>query len=616
MEGKIKQTHLDRAAYIYVRQSTLGQVRKNTISTLQQYDLVKRIVALGWTSEKIIVIDWDQARSASTTDGRDGFKKILAEIAVGNVGAVVSIKGDRLSRDSFSWHKLLKLCELSDTLVIDEACVYDPCKYEDRLLLDVTGALSEAEERIITRRMLSAKRRKAETGELRFPLPVGYICDPTGKTIFDPNEEIQGAIRSLFDVFDRRSSIRMAVKYFNEEKLLFPSRLYGQVSGGTVQWVRLRYTRAAAILHNPAYAGAYVYGRTASLKKVNPDDTSEVRTMCIYVAQDKWRVKLLNNHQGYITWEKFLINQRRIEENKNVRSKDYPGAIRAGAALLQGIALCGFCGWKMQVAYPKGRKHPQYFCNSQRIEYAAPKGCQSFAGDLIDEAVSHNLLAVIKPAQLELTIAAIEKIAVEVKQTQHQRNLRLERANYEAALAHRRFLAVDPENRLVARNLEHEWNEKLVEVERLSDESKYSSSQLLTPLGQTELRSVLNLSKEFPKVWRAETTTQIERKQLLRCLIKDVTLKRIDRTVFIGIRWRTDICTTQEVRLPTTSDHHRTPPSVISLIRELAPYHSHQEIANYLNEKGVMPKRNHQFTKQIISALCFKNRILGVGKEA
>ena len=417
MESKIRPDHLDRYVYVYIRQSTILQVRKNTTSTLQQYELVKRAIDLGWSPEKVIVIDCDQARSASTTQGRDGFKKILSEVAMGSVGAVMSLKGDRLSRDSYSWHKFLKFCELSDTLVIDEAGIYDPCNCDDRLMLGIKGVLSEAEAKLITRRMISAKRRKAETGELHFPLPVGYIYDLSGKTIIDPDEEVQSAIKYLFDLFDRSISVRRVVRYFNEENLLFPTRIYGKVRGGEIRWVRLRYARAAAVLHNPAYAGTYVYGRTTSVRNLNPEDTSEVRTRSIYVSQDKWMVQRLDNHEGYISWKKFLTNQDRIRKNRNVRSKGGIGAIRVGEALLQGIAICGICGHRMQVAYPKGKKNPSYFCLGKEAEYGASKRCQSFPGGSVDEAISQILLDVIKPAQLKLSISALRKVADEVRQS-------------------------------------------------------------------------------------------------------------------------------------------------------------------------------------------------------
>jgi DNA invertase Pin-like site-specific DNA recombinase len=599
--NKIRCEHLGRYAYVYVRQSTLQQIRENTISTLRQYDLAKFAAELGWAQDQIIVVDQDQARSGASTEGRDGFKRMLSEIALGNVGAVISLEASRLARDSSAWHQLLKICEVTNTLVIDEIGIYDPRDRDDRLLLGFKGTMSEAELNLLVGRLMGAKRRMAGEGKLRFPLPVGFVSNSDGTIVLDPDEEIQHSIRLLFDSFDKFSSARMMVRDFNDKGLLFPSKPFGKVKGGQIEWVPLRYNRALWVLAHPAYAGVYAYGRTKSYKHISLESYAEVIKRVKKVDMAEWEVAIFDNHVGYITWEKYLHNQKRLSDNRNRRSEDKPGAIRAGAALLQGIMRCGVCGRRVQVKYPKGKKHPIYFCGSIRIEYASPSYCLSFSGELVDKAVADVFLEAIKPAQLQLSIGAVERLETEMRQVNRQLELQIEKACYEADLARRRFTAVDPENRLVGRNLEREWNDLLAEVDRLKREQ--STKVSLKVIGSSERQAILNLSRDLPKIWHAASTTQIDRKQLLRYIIRDVTVTRDNRIVRVGICWQTGVYTQLMVTLNTTGESLQTDSNTLALIRELAADYTNVGIAEHLNKLGILSRTGRKYNRHMISAL-------------
>lgn len=602
--NKIHQDHLKRCAYVYVRQSTLNQVRENTISTQRQYELADLAAELGWEREKIVVVDQDQGRSGASVEGRDGFKMMLSEIAIGNVGVVISLEASRLARDSSAWHLLLKFCDITNTLIIDERGVYDPRDPDDRLVLGLKGTLSEAENSLIRGRMMEARKRKAEDGSLVLPLAAGFARDAKGEVILEPDEAVQNIFRLFFVTFDRLPSARMVVREFNEKGLLFPTRPFGQLYSGVLKWVPLRYNRALSVLHNPVYAGAYVYGRTESYKHIDPERAVETVTRVRYNDLDKWDVLIPNHHEGYITWEKYQDNQKRIQDNRNRRSSANRGAPRSGAALLQGLILCGTCGHRIQVEYSKGRGSPSYFCRGMSIEYADSNYCLRFPGATVDAAITGLFLDAVKPAHLKLSLKAVERLEGEMRQVGRQWELRLEAFQYEAGLARRRYEAVDPENRLVARNLEKDWNAKLAEVESLTREMEkvtYLSQRRLT---SAQRGAVESLASDLPGIWAADTTTQVERKQLLRFLIKDITASRDGEVVALGVRWQTGACTQLQVRLRSRSEIHGTESSTLDIIRELAAMNrSDQQIADHLNDAGILTRKGLAFHRRLVSAL-------------
>lgn len=595
--SKIRPDHLERPALIYVRQSTLFQVRENTASTARQYDLAQRARELGWTREQIIVIDQDQGHSGASTTGRDGFQFLIAEVGLGRAGAVLSLEVSRLARSCSDWYRLLEICALTDTLVIDEEGVYDPGQYNDRLLLGFKGTMSEAELHWLRSRLLGGKLEKAQHGNLRFRPPAGLVLDPCGQVVLDPDEEVQHAVRLVFSLFEQAGSALGVVKHFKDHHLRFPNRLWGKRSGGELVWGVLTHSRVLEVLHNPAYAGTYVYGRTQTRTRTLPGEAPRVKGRTRSVAREEWPIVLHDTHPGYTTWERFLRNQQHLDDNRTFRAEDRRGAIREGGALLQGIVLCGQCGRRMGVRYLPDGATPSYECNELHVRRAEPM-CQVIRGDGVDAAVAGVLLEAMQPAQLEVSLATVNHIEAQARQIERQWQLRLERAQYEADLAKRRFLNVDPENRLVARTLERDWNDKLRAIAVL--EREYAAlpnlSRRLVSLEERE--RILALAQDVAAVWHAATTTQAERKQLLRCLVKDVTLTKRATTLYIAIRWQTEACTTCEIPRPKRScDLRRTDATVVERIRALARSQTDSQISTVLNEEGLAPGLGGTFTK-------------------
>jgi DNA invertase Pin-like site-specific DNA recombinase len=466
---KIRPDHLDRPAFVYVRQSTLFQVRENTASAARQYDLVQRARELGWSEASITVIDQDQGHSGASAADRDGFQLLIAQVGLGQAGAVLSLEASRLARSCSDWYRLLEICALTDTLVIDEDGVYDPSQYADRLLLGILGTMSEAELHWLRNRRLGGKLARAEQGELRMRPPVGLVFDAARRLVLDPDEEVQQAVRLLFTLFEQTGSALAVVKHFSAHHLLFPDRLWGKAHDGELVWKPLRHGRVLDVLHNPRYAGAYVYGHTQTRTRSLPGEPPRVKGRTCRVATADWPVVRHGAHPGYITWEQFLRNQQRLDDNCTLGGPDRRGAVRGGHALLQGLVLCGQCGRRMSVRYTRQGTTPSYECN-QLHKQQGGRTCQSVRGDGIDAAVARLLLEALQPAQLAVSLATLEQVEEQARQIERQWQLRLERARYEADLARRRFLAVEPENRLVARTLERDWNEKLAAVERLERE--------------------------------------------------------------------------------------------------------------------------------------------------
>ena len=594
--SKIQLEHLERDALIYVRQSSLIQVRDNTASTMRQYDLVQRALSLGWERSRIHVIDQDQGHSGSSTIGRDGFQALVAEVGLKHCGAVLSLEVSRLARSCSDWYQLLEVCALTDTLVIDEEGIYDPGHYNDRLLLGFKGTMSEAELHWLKQRLLGGKLAKAEQGELRFRPPVGLVYDPTGKMVLDPDEEVQAAVRLVFDLFEEYGSALAVVKHFRIHQLRFPDRLWQRTHKSELVWEPLRCGRVLSLLHNPCYAGAYVYGRTKTRRKALPGEEPRIKGRTRQVKREDWPIVLLDAHAGYITWEQFQHHQQVLDDNRTWRPEERRGAVREGSSLLQGIVLCGVCGRRMNVRYLFDGNGPSYECRQAHAQIAE-KTCQTMGGDGIDQAVAACFLQAIQPAHLAVSLTTLDQLQARAKQIDRQWQLRLERAQYEADLARRRYVAIDPENRLVARSLEREWNEKLTEVQRLQREYATlpkPTALLITP---HERERILALAHDIPTVWHAPTTSQTERKQLVRYLIKDVTLTKREKDIEVRIRWQTEALTVVTVSRPKLSaDVRRTDPHVVDRVRELSPTHTATQIADLLNQEGLRPGLGGSFT--------------------
>jgi len=601
--SKIRPDHLARQALISIRQSTMMQVRTHTGSTTRQYDLVARARDLGWPQAHIRVIDQDQGASGATAQGRDGFQDLVADVGRKRAGAVFCLEASRLARSCSDWYYLLEICALTDTLVIDDEGIDDPGQYNDRLLLGCMGTMSEAELHWLRQRLLGGKLAKAQQGQLRMRLPVGLVYDPTGRVVLDPDDEVREAVRLVFELFTPHGSALAVVTHFTTHRLRFPTRLWGGSREGELVWPRLSHARVFAMLHNPRYAGTSVYGRTTTRTQVLPGEAPRLKGRTRHVKREAWPIVLLDAHPGSISWARFQCYQQQLDDNRTWRPDERRGAVRDGTARRQGLVRCGRCGRRMSVRYPRNRRTPTYECNQAHTHHAA-RTCQALHGDGIDAAVTQQFLEAIQPAHLEVSLATLDQLEARARQVERQWQLRLERAQYEADAARRRFCAVEPANRLVARSLEHDWHEKLAEVERLGREAATRPQPVLGGIGPEQRARIVALAQDLPAVWAAPTTTNTERKQLLRCLIKDVTLTKRQTTFHLAIRWQTEAWTTLELARPARPcNARRTAPAIIARIRALAPTHTDRQIAALLNQDGAIPAQGAQFSASKVKRL-------------
>ena len=600
---KLRNEHLTRPALVYVRQSSLMQVRDNTASTTRQYQLAQRAQDLGWPASLVVVIDQDQGRSGASRSGRDGFEYLMAEVGLGRVGAVLCLEASRLARSSSDWYRLIEICALSDTLVIDEDGVYDPGQYNDRLLVGFRGTMSKAELHWLHCRLVGGKLEKAQQGTLRFRLPVGLVYDAAGRIGLDPDAEIHHAVHQVFAVFATAKSALAVVKHFADHGLLIPDRLWQRTRKGEVVWQSLRHARVLSILHNPFYAGAYVYGRTKTRQRAVPGDAPRVKGSTRQVARDDWPTILLDHHPGYISWAQFRRNLEQLDDNRTCEPDQRRGAVREGGALLQGMVQGGVCGRRMTVRYMPDGLRPIYVCAQVHKDFAG-KTCQFMRGDGIDAAVAQLLLAAIAPAQLAIALEAVEHLEAQARAIEHQWQLRLERARYEVELARRRYQEVEPEYRLVARNLERDWNEKLSILAQLERDYTAIAPVASRTVSAAERHRILQLVHDLPAVWQATTTTHAERKQVVRLLMKDVTLTKLVTTIRINVRWQTHACSAVEVPRPQPACvTRRTTPEVIERVRHLAQDHTNLQIADRLNAEGYQSSQGSPFSASKVAWL-------------
>ena len=456
-QQKVTSRHLARKAYLYVRQSTLRQVMENTESTQRQYALRQRAIALGWPAEQVVVIDTDLGQSGASAADREGFQRLVTEVGLGRAGIVMGLEVSRLARNSSDWHRLLEICALTDTLILDEDGIYDPAHFNDRLLLGLKGTMSEAELHLLRARLRGGILNKARRGELESPLPIGFVYDASSHVVLDPDLQVQEAIRTLFQTFRRTGSATATVKFFRKEGLRFPRRTRCEPNEGEIVWAGIEHSGVLRALHNPRYAGAFFFGRTRRDKVLGPGEHYRK------LPREEWTALLPGAHPGYISWAEFEENQRRLKENACVhgaeRRRSPP---REGPALLQGLVICGRCGERMTVRYSWRRGHlaPYYICQRDGIQNAQPI-CQCISGASIDAAVGKLLLEVVTPMAVEVAFAVQEEIQARALEADALRRKQIERACYEAELARRRYMRVDPDNRLVADALEADWNARL-----------------------------------------------------------------------------------------------------------------------------------------------------------
>ena len=589
---KIAGAHLERLAVVYLRQSTPAQVRVNVRSTERQYALVDEAERLGWQPERIVVIDGDLGISGrfSDTQARQGYQQLVARVCLGEVGAIFGLEIARLARSNAELQRLLEFCGLTDTLVIDTDGIYDLQDFNDRLLLGLKAQMSEAELHIITARLQGAKRAAAERGELRFPLAIGYVYDEQGSWIVDPDEEVQAAVADLFCAFAQTGSAYGVVGAFQGRR--FPKRVWGGAWGGELRWGALTHTRVVRILQNPCFAGAYVFGRYRSRRIVRPGGT--IATTTIELPRSEWAVLIQDHHQGYISWEAYLANEQRLAKNNTRRGQRPP---REGEAICQGIARCGSCGQSMTVHYRAKGAH--YDCSISRAKHIRTATCRSVKADVVDELVARRLLHALAPEEIALALAAADEVQARRARSNRALELRVERARYEAARAERAFHQCDPDNRLVARSLETRWEHKLREL----GEAEAELAEHTTPAPEPSRGQLEALARDVPALWAAETTSDKDRKRLLRALIADITItsQPASRELQVGIHWRSG-ATEQHTttRPPSHNEATRTPPEAIELIERLAPRHANSEIAAVLNTAAIRTGKGLPFNAHAV----------------
>jgi DNA invertase Pin-like site-specific DNA recombinase len=612
MSATIGAEHRSRPAYVYVRQSTLAQVRHNQESTERQYALRDKALALGWTPPTIRTLDRDLGVSGAQMAGREDFKTLVADVSMGQVGAVFALEVSRLARSNLDWHRLLELCALTDTLVIDADGCYDPADFNDGLLLGLKGTMAQAELHFLRGRLLGGKLNKAQKGELRHPLPVGYAYDDQNRVVMDPDAEVRGAIALAFHVFLETGSAYAVVQRFAKRSLRFPKRSYGGAWDGTLVWGNLTHSRVLGLLKNPCYAGTYTYGRYQYRRQITTQ--GEVSKHTQRVAMAEWRVHLPAHHEGYITWEEFLANQDRLAKNRtNAGEPILNGPAREGLALLQGLMLCGTCGHALTVRYRgNGGLYPVYLCSGQRRDARATRDCMTLRCDLLDAAIATKALQALKPAELELALATLQELEMRDQAVLHQWQMRLERAEYEAALAERRYQEVDPSQRLVASTLERRWNDALLSVEDLKKQYADFEQQKARVATPEQKAKVLALAQDLPRLWHAPTTQARDRKRMLRLLIKDITVEKEHgaRHAILHIRWQGGACGDVRVDLPLPrAEAIRNPEPIIARVRDLARTLTDQQIVAQLNQRGELSATGRLHTMHTIKWIRWKYRI-------
>ncbi len=606
---KVTDYHLQREAFLYVRQSTIRQVFENTESSKRQYALRERAVALGWPRERIRVIDCDQGHSGASVADREGFQQLTTEVGMGRVGIVLGLEVSRLARNCSDWHRLLEICALTATLILDEEGVYDPADFNDRLLLGLKGTMSEAELHLIRARCRGGVINKARRGEFRTRLPIGYVYGEDGTVRLDPDQQVQETVRCFFEAFRRTGSVLGVVRHFRRQELLFPRRLETGPGKGELHWGKLNNSSALHLLHNPRYTGAYCYGRSRRRR----GGTSRQREK---LAREEWLVFLPGAYPGYITWKEYEENQERIAANaQRIGKEREKGPPREGSGLLQGLVICGRCGRRMGVRYHlrrSGERVPCYFCQYEVTNHGG-KTCQAVWGIGVDAAISDLLLELVSPLTLEVALSVQRELRARSDEADSLRHKEVERSRYEAELARRRYMRVDPDNRLVVDELEAEWNAKLRFFRQSEEEYEHRRKEEALDLDGEACRKILSLATDFPRLWKDPATPQSERKRMVRLLIEDVALSKEEEKVSAKIRLKGGAMRTLEIaRPPKLADQCRTPRSIVEEVDRLLDQHTVLEIAEILRERGLRSGSGREFTvaavRRVLGAYRLKTR--------
>lgn len=609
---KVRSEHQERLAFVYVRQSSARQVRNNLESQRLQYGFAEQAIALGWARERIIVVDEDQGRSAALPNVRGGFGEMVAAVARGEVGIVMSFELSRLSRNDLDWHQLVYLCRWTGTLIADEQGLYDPSSSGDRMVLGVRGQVSELERDSLVHRMVEARWNKARRGEAFTRPPAGYDFDELGQLQLTSDEQVQAAIRRVFEKFEQLGAARQ-VYLWRDEGLPFPVR-HNVARVHPVVWVPVGYRAIHQTLRHPIYAGAFVFGRSETRRALDPETQKVVLRRGLRRAREEWPVLIQDHHPGYITFDKYLDNQERLRGNSVMGSstdEGHQGAAREGRALLQGLLRCGRCARRMYVNYggQRAARSLQYRCSRTRALLMTE--CQIVGGKRIEATVVEAFLAVSAAAGAEAAALCNERLCADIDATERSWQLRIEKAEYEAQRAERQYMAVEPENRTVARELERRWNVRLQELETIRAQATHASRGRRRLTGE-EIARAHELGRHLEGVWQAPTTTARDRKRLLRTLIDEVQLTSDDKHHHVRIVWKGGAVTDRDIirfRPGDAAKASATADEIIELVRKLAREFDDTQIACILNRQGHRSGRGLAFTKSSITSLRGKNQI-------
>jgi len=592
---KVNASHLARAAYLYVRQSTLRQVLTNTESAARQYALRQRAVAMGWASEQVVVIDCDQGQSGSSSADREGFQRLVAEVGMGRAGIVLGLEVSRLARNNADWHRLLELCALGATLICDEDGLYDPCDFNDRLLLGLKGTMSEAELHFIRARLSGGIISKAKRGELVMALPVGFVYDAAGKVVLDPDAGVRHAVEHLFAVFARTGSARAVVQHFASERLHFPVRVRSGPAKGELAWSSLRHAAVLRTLHNPRYAGAFAFGRHRWRPGPGGHQVVELQP------REHWTALIRDAHASYISWKVFESNQAQLLANAQAHASERgAGPAREGNALIQGLAICGRCGRRMTVRYNSrgGTPVPDYQCMATCIS-AGVTPCLRVPGAGIDGAIAELVLASVTPLALEVALGVQAEVEKRTEEADNIRRSHVQRARQRADTARRRYLGVDPDNRLVADTLEADWNDALRALRDTEDEAERAGQAAC--LSAEQKAQVRALAANFPALWASPATPQRERKRMARLIIEGVTIDRDATVTSLRVRFKGGQLACIEVPVPPTAWKARqTDPGTLAALDQLLATCTDAEAARALNAEGHRSGMGNLFSASIV----------------
>jgi len=600
---KIMPEHLARSAFVYVRQSTADQLAHNHESRHRQYGLAERARQIGW--QEVIVIDDDLGRSGSGVS-RPGFERLLVAICEGRAGAVFAIEASRLARNGRDWHTLIEFCGLVGTIIVDEDGVYDPRHPNDRLLLGMKGTMSELELSILRQRSMEALKQKARRGELFLTVAIGYVKVGDNRIDKDPDQRVCTAVALVFAKFAELRSIRQVHLWFRQEHIALPAVRYTADDGRSIVWNLPVYNTIHHMLTNPIYAGAYAFGRTGSRVTIEAGRKRIVRGF--KRERTEWEVLLTDHHEGYLSWAEFERNQRLIADNANSKGLMVRRSIRRGDTLLAGLLRCGHCGRKLHVAY--GGAHGEagrYHCKGSFVNHGGDR-CISFGSLRVDQAVGAEIMRLLKPLGIEAALGAIEARKLQATEKRSQIELALKQARYEASLARRQYDAVDPDNRLVAGELERRWNDKLIEVRRLEDELEAFDRQRPLTLGEQERDRLMQLGADLELAWSHPAATMATRKRIVRAVLHEIVVRVEGGFVDMLLHWQGGDHTPLKVKKNTTGKHRWTvEEDTEALVRALARMMPDRAIASILNRAGKVTGRHNGWTESRVRGL--RNRL-------